>query len=94
MNDWYSIIFGALWIFGAGLDVAGLSFANHLAYQYKQPFRKMLETPAFESMVYGGLFLFCLGWTGLTGGWERIIWGILSLVFIVKTWQKGRLRRA
>ena len=92
MIDWYSIIFNALWIIGLGFEVAGLSFADYVANQQKRPFRKVLGTSPCGLMIDLGFMLFCLGWTGLAGGWERIIWGMLTLIFMVRTWQKRKIR--
>jgi len=90
MIDWFSTIFSVLWIIGLGLEVAGLSLANYLANQQQRRFRKVLGTSPCSFMIDLGLILFCLGWTGLAVGWERIIWGILVLIFTGRTWYKRK----
>jgi hypothetical protein len=92
MIDWYVIGFGALWILGLGLVVATLSFANYLASQQKRRFREALEMPACQIMIYLGLVFFCLGLTGgVPAVWERLLWGVLALIFAVRTWQARKM---
>jgi hypothetical protein len=88
MIDWYSVGFGGLWIFGLGLEVAALSFANYMAGQQKRRFRQVLEMPACRMIIDVGLVFFCLGLTGsVSVTWERIVWAVLALLFGVQTWQ-------
>ena len=95
MIDWYSVGFGALWIFGLGLEVAALSFANYLASQQKRRFRQELEMPACRIMIDLGLVFFCLGWTGsVSSTWERIVWAVLALIFAVRIWQDRKMSNA
>lgn len=86
MIDWVSLGFGALWISGLGLVTAALSFAYYLAGQQKQRLRQILKMPACQIMVDLGLVFFCLG---LAGGvseiWERILWVVLALIFMLPT---------
>ena len=93
MIDWYSVGFSALWILGLGLVVAALSFAYYLAEQQEQRFKQALEIPACRIMIDLGLVFFALGWTGSVSSiWERIVWAVLVLLFLVQTWQATKTR--
>jgi cytochrome c biogenesis protein CcdA len=93
MIDWYSVGFSALWILGLGLVVAALGFAYYLAGQQKQRFRQALEIPACRIVIDLGLVFFALGWTGsVSSTWERIVWAVLALLFLVQTWQATKMR--
>jgi hypothetical protein len=95
MIDWYSVGFSALWIFGLSLDLAALSFAYYLAKQHERGFRQALESRACRIMIALGLVLFCLGWTGsVTVLWERIVWAVLGLIFLVNTLRNIKMRIA
>jgi hypothetical protein len=95
MINWVSLSFGALWIFGLGLEVATLSFAYYLANQKKLGFRQALEMPVCRIMINLGLVFFCLGWTGSASGTlERIVWAVLALIFAVRIWQASNMRSA
>ena len=92
MIDWVSVVFGALWILGLGLVTAALSFANYLASQQKRRFRQALETPACRIMIDLGLVFFCLGWAGgVSAIWARLLWGVLALMFALRTWQARKI---
>ena len=92
MIDWYSVGFGALWILGLGLVVAALSFANYLAGQHKWRFKQALEMPACRIMLHLGLVFFCLGWAGgVSAVWERLLWAVLALIFVVQAWQARKI---
>ena len=93
MIDWYSVGFSALWILGLGLMVATLSFTYYQAGQQKQRFRQALEIPTCRIMIGMGLVFFTLGWTGsVSSTWERIVWAVLALLFMVLTWQATKTR--
>jgi len=95
MIDWYSVGFGALWIFGLGLVTAALSFAYYSASQKKRRFRQALEMHACRIMINLGLVFFCLGLTGsVSTVWQRIVWAILALIFAVWTWQARKMSNA
>jgi hypothetical protein len=96
MIDWYTVGFGALWILGLGLVTAALSFDNYLASQQKRRFRQALEMPACQIMIDLGLVLFCLGLAGgVSAVWERILWAVLALMFVLQTyWQARKMSNA
>lgn len=94
MIDWYSMGFGALWILGLGLVVAALSFANYLTSQQKRRFKQVLKMSACRITIDLGLVFLCLGLTGgLSAVWERLLWGVLALIFIVRTWQARKMSK-
>jgi hypothetical protein len=93
MIDWVSLGFSALWILGLGLVVAALGFAYYLAEQQEQHFKQALKIPACRIMMDLGLVFFALGWTGSASStWERIVWAVLALLFLVQTWQATKMR--
>ena len=92
MIDWVSVAFSALWISGLGLTLAALSFANYWTSQHKQPLRQTLALPAYQSMIYLGMVLFCAGWAGGASAlWERLLWVVLALIFAWQVWQTRKI---
>ena len=95
MIDWVSVGFSALWILGLGLVTAGLSFANYLASQQKRRFRQALEMPTCRIMIDLGLVFFCVGLAGgVLAVWERLVWAVLALMFVLQTWQARKMSKA
>ena len=95
MIDWYSVGFGALWIFGLGLVTAALSFAYYIASHQKWRFKQALTMPACRIMIDLGLVFFCLGWAGgVSVVWERLLWAVLALIFAVQAWQARKMSYA
>jgi len=92
MINWYSVSFNALWILGLGLVTAGLSLASYLGGRQWWSFRQALKMPACRIMFDLGLVFFCLGWVGdASAMWSRLLWLILALIFIVRTWQARKI---
>ena len=88
MINWYSLGFGALWIFGLGLMTAGLSLANYLVSRQIYKFRQALRTPACRIMIGLGLVFFCIGLAGsVSTAWEHLLWAVLALIFALQSWQ-------
>jgi hypothetical protein len=93
MIDWFSVGFGALWILGLGLVVAGLSLANYLGSRHTYKFRQALRTTACRIMIGLGLVLFCIALAGsVSTVWEHLLWAILALIFAIQSWQTRKLK--
>jgi hypothetical protein len=43
-------------------------------------------------MINLGLVFFCLGWAGgVSAVWERLLWAVLALMFVLQTWQARKM---
>jgi hypothetical protein len=94
MIDWLALSMGALWVLGLCLVFAALSIKYYLADGYKGINDQNPEKPFVGWMIDLGLFLFCVGRAGgYTSIWELIVWGVLGLFFVLRTWQDVRIRR-
>jgi hypothetical protein len=94
MIEWLSVGFNALWIFGLGLEVAALSFADYLAGQQKRPFWRVVQMPACRIVIDLGLLLFCLGLVGCASAlWERVFWVVIALGLILLIWQTRKAKK-
>jgi hypothetical protein len=92
MIDWIPVSFNALWITGLGLVTAGLSLANYLGSKRSFRFSQALKTPTCRIMVYLGIIVFCLGLAGSVSAlWEKILWGLLAIIFIIQIWLTRKL---
>ena len=95
MIDWISLGFSALWISGLGIMTASLSMYAYVASEKKWRLKQLFGTPAFRIMIFLGLDLFCIGWAGIdVVAWERVVWGILALIFAIRICQDRKLSRA
>jgi len=95
MIDWLALGFGALWIFGLGLELAALSLAYYQSVQQKIGFVQALEARVCRIMIDLGLAFFCLGRTGsVLAVWERIVWLVLGVLFAARAWQDIRMCKA
>jgi hypothetical protein len=87
MIDWYSVSFGALWIFGLGLEVAALSFAYWEKEVTGERLRLILSRPRWgiPLNVAGGIF--CLGLAATSGtAWEKVLWCVLAGWYVFQIW--------
>jgi hypothetical protein len=95
MIEWVSVGFGAAWIAGLGLILATASLANFLAHRQARRLRDVLGGQGFQIAINLGLALFCAGWSdSAEPAWERVLWGLLAVSFLIQAWSAERTRRA
>jgi multisubunit Na+/H+ antiporter MnhB subunit len=92
--DWAGLASNALWVVGAAIILAALSFSYYEAQRQGERLRVHLQAPRFQTWLSLGLFLICLG-LALLGPrwWERVVWGLLcglSAWQLWTAWQEGR----
>jgi hypothetical protein len=92
MIDWIGVATNSLWLLGLAVCLAVLSYADWNAHSASRRPRDVLGQPAFHLALWSGLTLFCIG-VALSGGrwWERILWGVLTVMAVVEVWQAGRI---
>lgn len=94
MIDWTGLASNALWVVGAAIILAALSFSYYEAQRRGERLREHLQAPRFQTWLSLGLFLICLG-LALLGPrwWERVLWGLLcglSAWQLWTAWHEGR----
>jgi hypothetical protein len=91
--DWFGVVTGALWIAGLGIILTAIGFAHYQSHAERKKLRQVLGKRTSQFVVDLGMIFFCLGLMGSAEAtWERILWGILSLVFAIQTWVVWRTR--
>jgi hypothetical protein len=94
MIDWAGVLFNGLWVLGAALILAVLSFAHYEARRRGERLRVRLAAPGFQVGCFAGLGLISLG-LALIGPrwWERILWGLLCAANSWQLWTAWRAWR-
>jgi CHASE2 domain-containing sensor protein len=89
--DVWGVVANSLWILGLAVLLAVLSWANWAASVEKVRLRTALTRPGVQRALNLGLFLFCAG-LAATGRawWERVLWGLLAVAWVVQAWLAGR----
>jgi hypothetical protein len=84
MIDWPLILASAVWIGGAALALATLSYASWLASLRGQRLRAVLQQHAYQLLLLAAAALICLG-LGLTAATtlETVLWLILAIICII-----------
>jgi hypothetical protein len=96
MIDWWDVLTNAVWISGAALALAVVSYACWAAPQQQQKLRTVLGSTAYQLALYGAGWLFCLGLAATSTGWlEIFIWAGLSVICLAQLISHWRtLRRS
>jgi len=80
-----------LWVLGLAITLAALSYSDYLASCRRVRTRRILGSSTFQLPFSAGMTLVCLGLLFTTQkAWERVVWGILSVLFVI---QAGALLR-
>ena len=81
MIDWPRVLFSAVWIGGAALALAALSYASWFASLRGERLRAVLQRPAYQLLLRAAACLTCVG-LGLTAatGLETVLWLILAVI--------------
>jgi len=81
MLDWAGVGVNALWVVGAALALAAISYADWWAHSHQVHRRLAWSTPAFLSSFFMGLALVGLSlFLQAHSPWERVLWGTWSLL--------------
>jgi hypothetical protein len=84
--DWLGVATGALWIVGLGIILTAIGFAHYQSHAENKKLGQVLGKRTSQFVVDLGMIFFCLGLMGsVEATWERILWGILSLVFAIQS---------
>jgi hypothetical protein len=94
MIDWPLVLSSAVWISGAALALATVSYASWFASLRGERLRIVLRQPIYRLLLYTAAALFCAG-LGLTAATllETALWLILaalSAAAFISLWRKTR----
>jgi hypothetical protein len=94
MIDWPLVLFSAVWISGAALALATLSYASWLASMQGVRLRAVLQRSAYQRVLLVAACLICIG-LGLTAAsWiETVLWimlAVISATAFISLWRKAR----
>jgi hypothetical protein len=91
MIDIWGVMANGLWVLGLALLLATLSWAHWAASMERTRFRTILGRPGVQRTTNLALALFCLGLaTTARKWWERAVWGLLTVAWVVQAWTAGR----
>jgi hypothetical protein len=80
--DWFNLAANSLWILGAALALAAVSFASWEASLKMVKFRQQLNQPGCQAALNMAGLMFCLGLAGTSSRWwEIVLWLLLSVWF-------------
>jgi hypothetical protein len=93
--DWANVALNGVWIAGAAILVAALSYHRWLAQETSVTFKSMRARRSWKISVSAGMALVCLGvGCGLADRrWERVLWTGLLIGFgfqLATDWRAGR----
>ncbi len=87
MIDWMGFAFNSLWVVGAAVILAALSFQQYEARRLRERLRERLNGPDFQLWLSVGLFLISLGLALIGPRWyERVLWGLLCGMSVWQAW--------
>ncbi len=93
MIEWSLVLSSAVWIGGAALALATLSYASWFAGLRGDRLRAVLQRPTYQLLLRAAACLICAG-LGLTAaGLEAVLWLILAAISaaaFISLWRKTR----
>ena len=97
MIDWPLVLFSAVWISGAALALATLSYASWSASMRGERLRAVLQRFEYQRLLLVAACLICVG-LGLTAvSWlETVLWillAVISAATFISLWRKARRNR-
>ncbi len=91
MIDWPNLISNGLWVLGAAVILAALSFAHYQAQRQGEGLRVRLAAPAFQTWLNAGLTLISLALALIEPRWwQRVLWGLLCAADGWQRWNAWR----
>ena len=85
MIDVWAVLANSLWILGAAVLLATISWAYWVANTQGDRLRTVMSLPRIQQALHGGFFLFCAGLAATSRAWwERLLWGLLAAVWMVR----------
>jgi hypothetical protein len=100
MIDWFGLFHSALWVLGAAIALASLSYADWRRRLAEPPvgFRQAIAGHGFLATFSLGLTLFCAGLAiGASSWWQIAGWALLALGFgwlALRSWRRSRRDRS
>ncbi|MFV1948568.1 MAG: hypothetical protein ACC633_01395 [Anaerolineales bacterium] len=92
MINWFQLFTNSLWIFALALVLAVLSYARWESKMGKGRFNDLLNKPPGAFLINMAGLLFCLGLAMMDQAWwQRLLWGVLVLLFAAQIWKGGKL---
>lgn len=95
MINWYGLFTNSLWVLGAAIFLAALSWSRYAATVAQRSWRSQLDLPGFTLISSGGMMLLSLG-LGFQRGtplWQSGVWFALALAFAITAWLAQQARR-
>lgn len=97
MIDWPLVLSSAVWIGGAALALATLSYASWAASMRGEQLRTILQRSEYQRVLLVAACLICTG-LGLTAAsWlETVLWimlAVMSAATLILLWRKARRNR-
>ena len=94
MINWLLVLSSAVWIGGAALALATVSYASWFASLRGERLRAVLQQPAYQLWLRAAACLICMG-LGLTAatGLETVLWLILAVISaaaFISLWRRAR----
>ena len=94
MIEWSLVLSSAVWIGGAALALATLSYASWFAGLRGDRLRAVLQRPIYQSWLRAAACLICVG-LGVTAATrlETVLWLILAVISaaaFISLWRKTR----
>ncbi len=90
MIDWWGVFSNAIWISGAALALATLSYGSWQASVQHQRLRQALSRASLQAALNTAGTLFCLGLAATARSpFEVIVWLVLTGLFIYQ-WLRDR----
>ncbi len=95
MIDWPLVLSSAVWIGGAALALATLSYASWQASVNGQRLRVVLQQALYQRLLLAAAGLICTG-LGLTATtWlETVLWLLLAGLSFISLWRNLRRKKA
>lgn len=86
MIDWPNLFWNSLWILACALGLTVLSATGWEASRRKTAFRRLLSARRPQALLNLAGLLFCAGLAGASSAyWEKAVWALLGLAFIVQS---------
>ncbi len=85
MIDWYNVFANSLWIFALALALATISFVRWEALSHDKNIYQVLTQPRWRKLLHIAGIVFSLGVAATVDVfWERVLWIVLALLFVVQ----------